>query len=129
MSEDKAEYNERLAKRIAQLEEMVLVAEGTNRLLRAEMGAEWTDKQVLQLFAMEDLQDGILGAVMAVLQREIARATEEAETLEERGEFGGLPGAVGAARRLRLARDRIIELWQTAQSGGTEAKVKPRGYG
>ena len=100
-----------------ELRERVRVAEARAALLRAGLGEEWTDERVLSAFAGAE-QDGVLGAVLAVLVREEGFAREEAEACEAAGKTVEMSGAVGAGRRLKAARERVISLWEAAQTSG-----------
>lgn len=111
----------------SELKEMrarVELAEGAAVLLRAGLDQRWTDERVLSIFAATDPEDGWLGAILALLQREEGLLIEEAYNLEEGGRCEALAGAVGAAKRLRFLRERIIRLWEKA-SGAEWSKPKP----
>jgi hypothetical protein len=127
MSEEQEKYNVE-KERVNALETELKLMRGAVELLRAGLETEWSDKALLQAFAGADTKSGPLGAVMVILRREIERATEEAETLENSGKFELLPGPVGAARRLRYVQSRLVELWQKSH-GEVDAERKPRGYG
>lgn len=85
-----------------------------NILLRSGIDPHWTDEAILFAFNQAKLEDGALGAVMAVLQREIEQIRVDAEAEETTGNRANVPSLVGAAARLGKVRDHIIALHEKA---------------
>lgn len=112
---------------LTRMQERAERAETAAALLRAGLDDRWTDARVLSIFAGSELEDGWLGAVMALLHREEGRLIEEAYDLEEQRHPEALAGAVGAAKRLRFLRERLVRLYE--QAHGAQApgqRPKPR---
>lgn len=85
-------------------------------LLRAGMDPRWTDPAILQAFDGASVTDGPLGAVLAVLSREVVQCQEDAEAHENRGDRAAVPAYVQACARLKIVRDKVIGLYEQANA-------------
>ena len=86
-----------------------------NKLLQAGVDPSWTDRAVRGAFAAVELEGGVLGACIAVLEAQRLAAIAESELLEETGEREQALSAIGAARRLRKVKQTIADIHKEAQ--------------
>lgn len=107
----------------ASLQDSLTEAEEVAALLSAGVNPKWTDAAIRGVFAEAQIDDGLLGACMAVLEGERTKAVLEAEALEQQGEPA--QAVIGAARRLREVQERIGELYRKAKGLG-DMDVSPK---